>query len=83
MKAAELKEKVIGWDTIYSNAAVNHVQFFGKVDQAEKELGINKEYAAAVVYLRTKPYWTQPLENKLVTMCKEGETVPNMLTWGK
>jgi hypothetical protein len=71
------------WDAVSTGTVTAHRQFFGQVNAVIEELGLSKEYAAAFVYLRTQPHWSQDLENELLALYQDGARVPNMLTWGR
>ncbi|HLD89545.1 MAG TPA: hypothetical protein VI911_00745 [Patescibacteria group bacterium] len=70
-------------NTLDSAAISNHRIFFSRIKEVEQELGIGRDYAAAIIYLRSKPYWTQSLEDDLITMSNNDEVLPNMLVYGK
>jgi hypothetical protein len=40
------------------------------------ELSIPFEFACAILYLRTRSYWSQQLEEKLIQMGRNGEKLP-------
>jgi len=46
-----------------------------------KELGVSKECASNVRYLRSRSRWTQELEDELIRLHKEGNP-PNMNEFG-
>jgi hypothetical protein len=69
--------------TLDAAAVNNHRVFCGRVQEVAQELGVGRDYAAAISYLRSKPYWTQVLEDELVSMSNNDEILPNMLTYGK
>lgn len=83
MTTAKVNETVVGWDEVLVCAVKEHTDYFGKVHTAAEVLDISKEFAAAVVYLRTQPHWTQALEDTLITMYKSDTPLPSMMTWGK
>lgn len=64
-------------------AVNNHKLFCGRVQKVAQELGVGRDYAAAIAHLRSKPYWTQALEDELVAMSNNDEVLPDMLTYGK
>lgn len=83
MTKVTINDSVVGWDEIETCAVRKHTEYFGKVQSAAAGLSISKEFAAAIVYLRTQSYYSQELEDVLVDMYKSDEVVPNMLVWGK
>jgi hypothetical protein len=45
--------------------------------EVENELGVTPEYAMAIVYLRTRSRHTPEMEQRLVDMCRRGESCPD------
>ena len=83
MATAKINNTVVGWDEVQTCAIKEHSEYFGKVQTIADVLNISKEFAAAVVYLRTQDNYCQELEDVLVDMYKQNESVPSMLTWGR
>ncbi len=48
-------------------------------NRESKRLGISKDAASTIMYLRTRSRWTQEKENHLIQLDKQGETLPNVL----
>jgi SOS response regulatory protein OraA/RecX len=55
--------------------------FVAETKETAEELEVDDAFASAIVYLRSRSRWTQELEDKLIQMCKNGESVPNMCDW--
>jgi hypothetical protein len=52
-----------------------------EIKKIENELGVSRECANSILYLRSRSRWTRELEKELIQLFKLG-TPPNMMEFG-